>query len=700
MEDEQDSHRADWLWHIISQETKMTIADKSQILHSPSVCCKLWRTGFLQTNNIYCPNGLKAQDVVFTWKAVVLASQIAVIQEPFYHYRQNPDSLIHKPGKHAFDILQVIRLVREFLDASGNYAAYKEVFHLRTLMHFHYEYGMCAEELRPLFVQQMAFHLTDADKDLYRKKQLPEYLMAWMWQHFDGMLSPSTGCAERNYFIKGGYQENPQPQYCDYTDRNNTEVWQPDVYKTALEIAERTHCKYIIDIGSGDGKKLKTFEEKFQIIAVDYGTNEVAIRKNVQLHSFINANLENTVPVIAKEIIKDAVAIFSDVVEHLIRPDAILHYLSQVASDCVALIISTPDRDRTHGTNHFGPPPNKCHVREWNLNEFRSLLQYFQFPKFTISYTRSNNVSPELNTILVTTEKISTTQIYTKEDVHPRVKEWYGWNEGKWKELKNSSNIRNGKVVFPYLAMLSGGACCLSCEHCSTHSPFRKGVTSLEEHVNTWELWSKILQPKVVNLGGGEPLLHPHVEQLVYEMKRIWKDSQIRITTNGVILPKISDNVLRRWGEQGVTIVISKHLDTPQYNAVLQKSRHRFNRFGIKSEEGNFLLWLALYKQDDSLHPLPHGGNPEVAFGKCCAKTCSSIYRNQFWRCANMMASYLAAKEGAISADKWLPVVGTHQPMTLDNTPEEILAYLTAGAMPECAMCPDEYELVPARQLS
>jgi glycosyltransferase involved in cell wall biosynthesis len=212
-EDEQGSLRADWMWHTISQETKTTVADKSQILHSPSVCCKLWRTGFLQTNNIYCPNGLSTEDVAFTWKAVVLASKIAVVQEPFYHYRQNPVSLKHKPGKHAFDILLVLRLVREFLETSGNYVAYKEAFHSRTLMYFYYEYGMCAEELRPLFVQQMAFHLNDADKDLYRRKKLPEHLMAWMGQHFDGMLSPSTEFAEKNYFIKGGYREDPQPHW-------------------------------------------------------------------------------------------------------------------------------------------------------------------------------------------------------------------------------------------------------------------------------------------------------------------------------------------------------------------------------------------------------------------------------------------------------------------------------------------------------
>ena len=58
----------------------------------------------------------------------------------------------------------------------------------------------------------------------------------------------------------------------------------------------------------------------------------------------------------------------------------------------------------------------------------------------------------------------------------------------------------------------------------------------------------------------------------------------------------------------------------------------------------------------------------------------------------------LARKEGALGPE-WDQVL-THKPVSLENSPQEIVDYLLSGQMPECSACPERHESVEARQLS
>ena len=63
-------------------------------------------------------------------------------------------------------------------------------------------------------------------------------------------------------------------------------------------------------------------------------------------------------------------------------------------------MISTPDRVRTHGPSHHGPPPNPAHTREWALDEFRRLLEREGFAIASLTHTRSNDRDNQPATIL------------------------------------------------------------------------------------------------------------------------------------------------------------------------------------------------------------------------------------------------------------------------------------------------------------
>ena len=80
-------------------------------------------------------------------------------------------------------------------------------------------------------------------------------------------------------------------------------------------------------------------------------------------------------------------------------------------------------------------------------------------------------------------------------------------------------------------------ACNLSCKGCISLSNFdRTGVesfASIEKQISTW---SKIINPKVLTLFGGEPLLHPKLHDVIKTIRFAWNNTTIRLITNGYFL--------------------------------------------------------------------------------------------------------------------------------------------------------------------
>ena len=56
----------------------------------------LFRTRFLQDEDIRYPIMRKAQDVVFLWKVMLRAEKVSSVEKAYYNYRCNPYSVIHK----------------------------------------------------------------------------------------------------------------------------------------------------------------------------------------------------------------------------------------------------------------------------------------------------------------------------------------------------------------------------------------------------------------------------------------------------------------------------------------------------------------------------------------------------------------------------------------------------------------------------
>lgn len=203
---------------------------------------------------------------------------------------------------------------------------------------------------------------------------------------------------KKKYNIRNGYRI--RTQNAPYVDTQpNGVIYQPDVYELAFYLARKAGAKYLIDIGAGEGEKLIPISSELEVIAVDCETNIVALRSNLPNAKVIEHNLEKGLPYLSVDILKQAVVISSDVIEHIVEPHKYLRDLARVSKISPYLLISTPDRTRARGAEDFGPPANPFHVREWTIDELYGLLLDYGVEN-NIGYTVSNNQDLFKGTIL------------------------------------------------------------------------------------------------------------------------------------------------------------------------------------------------------------------------------------------------------------------------------------------------------------
>jgi hypothetical protein len=203
-----------------------------------------------------------------------------------------------------------------------------------------------------------------------------------------------------HYCIAADYRIRPVPEY--YADTPTNVTWQPDVYPEARRIAGIVGASTIIDIGSGNGDKLAALHPEFAIVGLDIGVNLDHVRAAHPQGTWLEHDLEHpgALPLDAT-LLADSVIVCADVIEHLMQPEHLLTKLGDAFErGAAAVLLSTPDRDRTWGPNHVGPPPNPCHVREWTLDELGALLDRAGFGHGDLELTRSNDAESRLATSL------------------------------------------------------------------------------------------------------------------------------------------------------------------------------------------------------------------------------------------------------------------------------------------------------------
>lgn len=256
----------------------------------------------------------------------------------------------------------------------------------------------------------------------------------------------------------------------------------------------------------------------------------------------------------------------------------------------------------------------------------------------------------------------------------------------------NETQHKTHRVHIANLEMNISYGCNLKCEYCAHLGRFMKGIVPLDALLLWYRSWNQKIHPYNVRVMGGEPLLHPHLESVLYETKNHWKDSHVELVTNGLLLPKMKDSVFVALKKIGANVTVSKHFDDPYYNRLLIAGIDTLKQHGIEPKivksNGN---WMKYYRIDEQGHAVPYQSNPTNAWKNCFVKNrCTTLIDNCLYRCPQL-ACYSYAVRQRFASDAWNAVL-EYKPLTPDCTQGELEAFMNEGACEQCGICPEKFE--------
>lgn len=160
--------------------------------------------------------------------------------------------------------------------------------------------------------------------------------------------------------------------------------------------------------------------------------------------------------------------------------------------------------------------------------------------------------------------------------------------------------------------------CNLKCKHCGHRSNILKpefmGIESFTRDVRRLsELYAGCERFKIL---GGEPLLHPQVGEFVKTLRRSLPLTVIYLTTNGLLIPKIKDNVLEDMKSAGAIFEISCY---PPTQHILHEIHERCSAYGIECRVSPLIKEFYVFEEREPCEDMTE------AYRHCLYPQCHSM---------------------------------------------------------------------------
>ena len=180
--------------------------------------------------------------------------------------------------------------------------------------------------------------------------------------------------------------------------------------------------------------------------------------------------------------------------------------------------------------------------------------------------------------------------------------------------------------------------CNLNCKCCSTYAPLaEKEFTDIEVFKADLTRLRELIGDKLLNLHllGGEPLLHPDVEQFIVAARAIFPETFIDVVSNGLLVKKMPDSFWNTMKEQDVVLQFSAYPVNLDYVELIEYAKSKGVRAFCFTGEGKidtfYRKGLDPFGQRIMYtnHMLcPHGDNTQMRQGKLYRCPSAAYVRN------------------------------------------------------------------------
>lgn len=259
------------------------------------------------------------------------------------------------------------------------------------------------------------------------------------------------------------------------------------------------------------------------------------------------------------------------------------------------------------------------------------------------------------------------------------------------------------KPILPFVETMVTQVCNLSCAGCTNYADIHhKGYVSWKDGQQQLSAWLDRVEILDFGILGGEPLVNPEIEQWIIGLRKLMPNTQIRFTTNGLLLKKKPHIVKLLHDVGNVVFKISIHkLDNELQSTILDIFNSYnwtlVNEYGIDrwKTTNNFRFYTKLQEIFWKTHVgtyedmRPHNNNPSEAFEVCCQKTCPILYNGRIYKCSsNGLLSDTLAKFNNPNMDQWQQYI--NHGIGPDCSDVELQNFLNNFGKPAkiCGMCP------------
>ena len=149
-----------------------------------------------------------------------------------------------------------------------------------------------------------------------------------------------------------------------------------------------------------------------------------------------------------------------------------------------------------------------------------------------------------------------------------------------------------------------------------------------------------------IRILGGEPLMHPDIIKIFRCYRKYFPDSEVDLCTNGLLIPKMTDEFWKTVREERISVHISGY--KPVYN-LLDKIDHILKDQNIP---------YAILKREEFIKYYTKDANNDMqrSFEKCIASGCHELYKGRLSTCS-----------AVIAFEKFNQIFGTNYCITKDE---------------------------------
>lgn len=141
--------------------------------------------------------------------------------------------------------------------------------------------------------------------------------------------------------------------------------------------------------------------------------------------------------------------------------------------------------------------------------------------------------------------------------------------------------FKRKKYTLGYFCTAIVWHCNLNCCYCDHFAPLAQekflGIKKLEKD---FKQVAKYIDIKNIGLMGGEPLLHPNINNILIMTRKIFPSTMLTIYTNGILLDKMEEEFWRICHSNRIVIRITKYKINIQEESIFKKAR----KYGVWTE--------------------------------------------------------------------------------------------------------------------